>query len=129
MKGDVSPLLEAHTLLFSGYDDAYIKVNEERYESGLSLHQGEITAPWGPDRLRELKSVDLDPFVQQPPEVLILGTGRVTAFPSADVLDYMTTHHIGFECMDSRAAARTYNILIGEGRRVSVAMLLPGARN
>jgi len=30
--------------------------------------------------------------------------------------------------MDSRAAARTYNILIAEGREVSVAMLLPSAR-
>jgi len=37
--------------------------------------------------------------------------------------------HIGFECMDSRAAARTYNILVGEGRIVSAAMLLPNASN
>ena len=37
--------------------------------------------------------------------------------------------HIGFECMDSRAAARTYNILLSEGREVSAAMLLPNARN
>ena len=36
--------------------------------------------------------------------------------------------HIGFECMDSRAAARTFNILVGEGRNVSLAMLLPRAR-
>jgi len=40
----------------------------------------------------------------------------------------MAEHHIGFECMDSRASARTYNILVGEGRTVSAAMLLPGVR-
>jgi len=62
------------------------------------------------------------------PEVLILGTGRLTTFPSANILSYLAERHIGFECMDSRSAARTYNILVGEGRNVSAAILLPGAR-
>jgi len=62
------------------------------------------------------------------PEILILGTGRTTAFPHASVMQYLSEHHIGFECMDSRSAARTYNILVAEGRTVSAAMLLPGCR-
>lgn len=67
--------------------------------------------------------------MENPPEVLVIGTGRQTAFPDASVLDMLSEAHIGFECMDSRAAARTYNILVSEGRIVSAAMLLPGARN
>ena len=67
--------------------------------------------------------------MENPPEVLIIGTGRQTAFPDASVLDMLEEAHIGFECMDSRAAARTYNILVSEGREVSAAMLLPNARN
>jgi len=67
--------------------------------------------------------------MENPPEVLIIGTGRQTAFPDAAVLDMLAEAHIGFECMDSRAAARTYNILVSEGRDVSAAMLLPNARN
>jgi len=66
--------------------------------------------------------------MDSPPEVLLIGTGRTTAFPNADVMQALDQAHIGFECMDSRAAARTYNILIGEGRNVSLAMLLPNAR-
>ncbi|MFM8256795.1 MAG: hypothetical protein EBW56_02990, partial [Burkholderiaceae bacterium] len=31
---------------------------------------------------------------------------------------------IGFEMMDSQAACRTYNILMGEGRKVLAAILL-----
>ena len=60
--------------------------------------------------------------------MLLIGTGRRTAFPDAAVLQALDAAHIGFECMDSRAAARTYNILVGEGRNVSLAMLLPRAR-
>jgi len=128
MKGDISARLPAGTLLFSAYADDYLKLNEHKYNTGLYIHHNVITAPWGPQRLHQLTIEDLKPLIASPPEVLLLGTGRLTAFPSADILDYMVEHHIGFECMDSRAAARTYNILVGEGRPVSAAMLLPGAR-
>jgi len=68
------------------------------------------------------------PLLDAPSEVLLIGTGRCTAFPDAGIMQTLRDAHIGFECMDSRAAARTYNILVAEGRDVSVAMLLPGAR-
>jgi uncharacterized protein len=128
MKGDISPLLPKGTLLFTAYDDNYIEINRNRYYGGLCIHLGEIVLPWGPDRLRELKTEQLAGFVEQSPEILILGTGRLTAFPGPDIMQYMADYHIGFECMDTRSAARTYNILVAEGRTVSAAMLLPGAR-
>ena len=68
-------------------------------------------------------------ILDNPPEVLVIGTGRQTAFPDPAVMEMLSGAHIGFECMDSRAAARTFNILVGEGRDVSAAMLLPNARN
>ncbi len=128
MKGDISALLPRGTLLFSAYADDYLQLNEHKYHTGLCIHQNTVTAPWGPDRLQNLTTEHLQTIIASPPEVIILGTGRVTAFPDSDILDYMSEHHIGFECMDSRAAARTYNILVGEGRTVSAALLLPGVR-
>jgi len=128
MKGDISPRLAAGTLMFTGYDDDYLQVNQNRYQSGISIHQGVITESWGPDRLRDVSIKHLAALTEPAPEVLILGTGRLTTFPNAEILDYMAERHIGLECMDSRSAARTYNILVGEGRTVSAAMLLPGAR-
>jgi len=128
MKGDISPRLAAGTLLFTGYGDDYLRVNNNRYTSGICIHQGIVTDNWGPERLRDISIEHLHALTEPVPEVLILGTGRLTAFPSADILAYMAEQHIGLECMDSRSAARTYNILVGEGRRVSAALLLPGAR-
>jgi NADH dehydrogenase [ubiquinone] 1 alpha subcomplex assembly factor 3 len=128
MKGDINPLLPKGTLIFTAYDDDYIEINRDRHYSGLCVHQSKIISPWGPERLTGLKTEHLTDLVKQAPEVLLLGTGRLTAFPDAEIMQYLTDHHIGFECMDSRSAARTYNILIAEGRTVSAAMLLPGAR-
>jgi len=128
MKGDISPRLAAGSLLFSAYDNDFLRVNQHRYATGLCIHHGQLTEPWGPERLRDVNIEHLAPLTEPAPEVLILGTGRLTIFPSLDILDYMADCHIGLECMDSRAAARTYNILVGEGRTVSIAILLPGAR-
>jgi uncharacterized protein len=114
--------------LFTAYDDDYVEINNKRHDSGLCLHQGEIISPWGPGRLRDLRPEHLDNLMEQAPEVLILGSGRLTAFPNAEVMKFMADRRIGLECMDTRSAARTYNILVAEDRPVSVAMLLPGAR-
>lgn len=128
MKGDITPLLPRETLIFTGYDDDYIEVNRQRYGSGLCIHRGELVSPWGPERLRQLDSGHLNMFTAQPPELLLIGTGRLTVFPSAEIMRLLSDHHIACECMDSRAAARTYNILVSEGRPVSAALLLPNAR-
>ncbi len=128
MKGDISPKLAAGALLFTGYDNDYLEVNKQRYDAAITIHQGNVNAAWQPQRLSEVGIENLTALTESAPEVLILGTGRLTSFPTADILDYMAERHIGLECMDSRSAARTYNILVGEGRTVSAAILLPGAR-
>ncbi len=125
--GDISPDIASDVLLFSGYGEDWLRVNDRRFEQGLALHHGGIICPWGPEEIGGLAPAHLSPFLDPQPEVLILGSGRRTRFPPAAVLEWLGARHIGFECMDSRSAARTYNILVGEGRRVSAAVLPPDA--
>jgi len=127
-RADVSPDIIAGTPLIRGYGDDYIAIADHRYKHGLSIHQGAIISPWGPERVSELSIAHFEHLLQQAPEVLVIGTGRLTAFPDESILQLLAGHHIGFECMDSRAASRTYNILVAEGRPVSAVLLLPNAR-
>jgi len=128
-RADVSPEIIAGTPLIRGYGDDYFKIANTRYTVGMSIHQNHIESPWGPDRLKKLGMEHLQHILMQAPEVLVIGTGRQTFFPNESVLQTLADAHIGFECMDSRAAARTYNILVAEGRMVSAVFLLPNARN
>jgi len=128
-RADVSPDIIAGTPLIRGYGDDYFKIANTRYTAGISIHQNHILSPWGPERLQQLSMEHLQHILNQPPEVLVIGTGRQTHFPNENVLQGLADTHIGFECMDSRAAARTYNILVAEGRVVSGIFLLPNARN
>lgn len=58
-------------------------------------------------------------------EVLLIGTGAAMVRPPADLLEALRAAGYSTEFMASRAAARTYNVLVGEGRQVAAA-LLPG---
>ena len=57
---------------------------------------------------------------------VLLGTGERQRFPSPAAMAAMLTRGIGIEVMDNAAAARTFNVLANEGRRVVAGFLLPG---
>ncbi len=56
-------------------------------------------------------------------DVLLIGMGKVIAHPPKRLIDPLEAAGIGVEPMDSPAAARTYNVLLSEGRRVAAALL------
>lgn len=58
------------------------------------------------------------------PEMLLLGTGRTLLRPAPQAVAALESMGIGLEVMDSRTAARIWNVLRAEGRDV-VAALLP----
>lgn len=56
-------------------------------------------------------------------DVLFVGTGSAMTHVPAGFRAALEEQGIGVEPMASPAAARTYNVLLGEGRRVAVALL------
>lgn len=58
-------------------------------------------------------------------EILLLGLGlRMSGFPAA-LRQSLRAGGIALEAMDTGAACRTFNLLIGENRRVAAALLPP----
>jgi uncharacterized protein len=56
-------------------------------------------------------------------DVLFVGTGASVAHVPTAFREAIEGQGIGVEIMASPTAARTYNVLLGEGRRVAVALL------
>ena len=75
---------------------------------------------------REAAFDAVDAILALQPEVVLLGTGARAVFPPQAVLAQFLKRGIGLETMDNAAAARTFNVLAGEGRRVVAVFLLPG---
>jgi len=58
------------------------------------------------------------------PELVIFGSGVRQRFPNPAWLRALIDAGIGIETMNTPAACRTWNILIGEGRQVLAALLM-----
>lgn len=61
------------------------------------------------------------------PELVIFGSGSRIRFPRPALLRPLIDRRIGIETMDTAAAARTYNVLLAEGRTVVAALLFEAA--
>ncbi len=80
---------------------------------------------WSPSSITELDEGALDVLIQLEPDVILLGTGIRHQLAPPALHAHVMSAGIGFEAMSSDAAARTYNVLSGEGRAVLAAFLLP----
>lgn len=56
-------------------------------------------------------------------DVLLVGTGREIAQVPVAFREALEAEGIGVEIMNSPAAARTYNVLLGEGRRIAACLI------
>jgi len=110
--------------MFSGYGPGYVSVNGARHERSIVVLPDRLIVDWAPHGVEALEAIHLVPLAELDLEVLLLGTGEKLRFPNSDVLRPITDARIGLEVMDVAAAARTYNILLAEGRRVAAALLL-----
>lgn len=79
---------------------------------------------WDPQSFDELAAEHLATVAALAPEVVLLGTGDSLQWPDAAVTAPLTAAGIGIEVMTTAAACRTYNILMGDGRRVAAALLM-----
>jgi uncharacterized protein len=109
----------------TGYGPDYIEVNRIRHPDSMILAGAGPVQSWAAGALELLRPEDLAPVLALDPEVVLIGTGAVHRFPPLDLLRPLIERGVGFEVMDTGAACRTFNILIGEGRRVVAALLLP----
>ena len=112
----------ANQNLITGYGAGYVAVNGQRYERNLIVTPGEIVPDW--DAIPELSETALAPILRLAPQIVLFGTGNTLLFPVPSVLKVLIAAKIGYEFMDTRAACRTYNILLEEGRNVAAALMV-----
>jgi uncharacterized protein len=110
--------------LFTGYGEGYVSINDRRYTHSVIVSpEGEIER-WAVNALEGLASADVEALLARQPEVVILGTGATHRFPRPELMRPLMAASIGFEVMDTKAACRTFNILMAEGRQVLAAILV-----
>jgi uncharacterized protein len=97
----------------------------EREIRGSCIVSAQSIDTWSPRSVDELAVEHLAPLFALQPEVVVLSTGVRQTFPRAVLRAEFAARKIGLEIMEIGAACRTYNVLVGEERRVLGAILLP----
>lgn len=108
----------------TGYGSSYVDVNKIRFEHSVVVFpEGDIQR-WPVDTFDALDTTHFDALLAHRPEVVIFGSGKRLRFPHPRLTASLARERVGVEAMDTQAACRTYNILMAEGRRVALALLI-----
>jgi uncharacterized protein len=108
----------------TGYGDGYVEINQTPYAHAVLLSSDGAISEWPVKAFEDLAASNFTQMVDLKPELILIGTGSRQRFPKPELLKALIEAKIGFEIMDSQAACRTYNILVGEGRKVLLALIV-----
>jgi uncharacterized protein len=106
------------------YGNGELRVNEHAYRGAVILSAATVIADANVNNLDALIAMDVSRTLALEPELVLLGTGARQIFPAPSFGAQFLRAGIGFEVMDTSAACRTFNVLVGEQRRVAAILLL-----
>ncbi len=106
------------------YTRTSVSVNGQVHTRSILVPPTGELIDWPVSSLDTLCEADFQAILEARPEVLILGTGPSLRFVKPALMRQLMAARIGVETMDTAAACRTYNILVGEGRQVMAALLI-----
>jgi uncharacterized protein len=113
----LTPVTYDNALPISGYGPGFFRVGTHLLR-GACLISPWDAGPWGgyEDTAGPLSLAGRI-------DVLFVGTGAEIAHVPAGFREAMEAVGMGVEVMNSPAACRTYNVILGEGRRIAVALI------
>jgi uncharacterized protein len=104
-----------------GFVGSGFRVDDEHVIRAL-LMTHETAVEWTPPALADLGEDALRLLIDAEPEFILIGTGATLVRPPVALVRALEDRGIGVEAMDSRAAARAWGVLRGEGRVIGAAL-------
>ncbi|MBM4239076.1 MAG: hypothetical protein FJ154_06010 [Gammaproteobacteria bacterium] len=111
-------------LLIRGYAEGKLRIADREISSSVILSATLLHTDLAPQQPTDLAETDLAPVFAEKPEVVVIGWAGGQTFLPAAQRRWFLERGIGIEVMELGAACRTYNVLVGDSRRV-VAILFP----
>jgi uncharacterized protein len=111
-------------LVIRSVSDTAILVNDEEHSGSIALTPENFLGAWPNTPIAALTEADFDDIFVAKPEIVLLGTGAINVFPPRELTFSFARKGVGLEVMDTAAAARTFNVLANESRRVAAILYL-----
>lgn len=110
--------------IVTGSGPGWVRIGPTEYRSNILLLPDVVVPDWAPEGLAALQEADFAALLQYAPEIVLLGTGARQQFVHPRLTQALAAARIGVETMDTRAACRTFNVLVAEDRRVAAALVV-----
>ena len=110
--------------LIRQYRGGEFLVNDVLYTHSIVVSVDNVITDWRRETVSDLDIADFEMLAEFDAEIVILGTGSDIEFPDPTLLRPLIDQKCGYEIMSSRAACNTFNILVGDDRKVVAALLL-----
>ena len=107
------------------YGDGGFRLSGARHEGSVLIVQ-DLAQAWPVTSLAQLTPESLSAVLEaglREVEFVLLGMGAANALPPKAVRETLSRAGIGLEFMDTPTAARMYNVLTAEGRRLAAALI------
>ena len=121
---DITPLVASGRQLIEGYGEGQFRV-AGRVFSGSVLVFPQRTLAWPVREPAAITLASLDAVTggDVSTEILLVGCGARFEPAPAELARTLRAASIALEWMDTGAACRTFNVLLGEDRRVAAALI------
>jgi uncharacterized protein len=119
-------LLDSELPTIRHYSPGELRIGATSYEHSLIITPRQGARRWEPQNFDALQLEHLEALLEPDPrpELILLGTGEKQRFLPREYMAPLINARIGVEVMTSVAAARTWNIVLGENRQALAAILI-----
>jgi uncharacterized protein len=108
----------------TGCGPGWVRIGNDEYRENVVLTPDHVAAGFAPAGFEALQPKDFAALLSNSPEIVLLGTGAKQRFLRPAITAPLHDANVGLEVMDTRAACRTYNILVAVGRAVTAALIV-----
>ena len=125
MSLDISPVDFEGRNIIQSYGNGKFQISDKEFDHSVLVFPDQII-PWSPIDANNLIVDDFKKVLTVGPivELLLLGCGKTTWFLPLPLRDELKEMGLVLEPMDTGAACRTFNVLLGENRRIAAALML-----
>ncbi|MDX1712016.1 MAG: Mth938-like domain-containing protein [Rhodovibrionaceae bacterium] len=121
---DVTPQIPEGRQVIETYGDGRFRISGRVYEGSVIVFP-ERALNWPVARFQELSADSLSEITAAADalDVVLLGCGQKMGLVPREIRESLRQAGVVIEPMDTGAAARTYNVLMAEERRVAAALI------
>jgi len=106
------------------FEPGRIRVNDTICTRSLILTPERLDTDWPVTHVSQIGEETLVRLLDFGPDIILLGTGNRHCILDASLMMTALQRGVGIEAMSTDAACRTYNVLLGEDRRVLAALIV-----